>query len=93
MPRPCRARHDYDVGYLGYGIDGHYGWLNATAMTYGLLGRERQGTFTDRPERLQAWFAAAELSVDSDYRRWRLSLLHASATPTRVISVRPDSTV
>jgi hypothetical protein len=73
-----RARHDYDVGYLGYGVDGHFGWLNATAMTYGLLGRERQGTFTDLSERLQAWFAAAELSVDSDYRRWRLSLLHAS---------------
>jgi hypothetical protein len=73
-----RARHDYDVGYLGYGVDGHFGWLNATAMTYGLLGRERQGTFTGMSERLQAWFAAAELSVDSDYRRWRLSLLHAS---------------
>jgi hypothetical protein len=73
-----RARHDYDVAYLGYGIDGHYGWLNATAMTYGLLGRERQGTFANTPERLQAWFAATELSVDSDFRRWRLSLLHAS---------------
>ncbi len=73
-----RARHDYDVAYLGYGIDGHFGWLNATAMSYGLLGRERQGTFADAPERLQAWFAATELSVDSDFKRWRLSLLHAS---------------
>ena len=73
-----RSRHDYDVAYLGYGIDGHYGWLNATAMTYGLLGRERQGTFTGLSERVQAWFAATELSVDSDFRRWRLSLLHAS---------------
>jgi hypothetical protein len=73
-----RARHDYDVGYLGYGIDGHYGWLNATAMTYGELGRESQGTFNDASERLQAWFAAGELSVDRDLRRWRLSLLHAS---------------
>jgi len=73
-----RARHDYDVGYLGYGIDGHYGWLNATAVTYGELGREQQGTFNDAAENLQAWFAAAELSVDADKRRWRLSLLHAS---------------
>jgi hypothetical protein len=73
-----RARHDYDVAYLGYGIDGHFGWLNATAMTYGLFGRERQGTFTGLSERVQAWFAATELSVDSDFRRWRLSLLHAS---------------
>jgi hypothetical protein len=75
---PVRTRHDYDVAYFGYGIDGHYGWLNATAMTYGLLGRERQSTFADAPSRLQAWFAATELSVDSDSRRWRLSLLHSS---------------
>ncbi|MDB6084324.1 MAG: hypothetical protein JWN43_2205 [Gammaproteobacteria bacterium] len=73
-----RTQHDYDVAYLGYGVDGHYGRLNATAMTYGLLGHERQGTFTAAPQRVQAWFAAAELSVDSDSRRWRLSLLHAS---------------
>jgi hypothetical protein len=71
-------RHDYDVAYFGYGIDGHFGWLNATAMAYGLLGHEGQSTFTDAPSNLAAWFAAAELSVDSDNRRWRLSLLHAS---------------
>lgn len=74
----ARMRHDYDVVYLGYGIDGHFGWLNATAMTYGLLGRERQSTFTDAPSTLEAWFAATELSMDSDNKRWRLSLLHAS---------------
>jgi hypothetical protein len=73
-----RAPHDYDVGYLGYGIDGHYGWLNATAMTYGEFGREKQGTFNDASESLRAFFAAGELSVDRDMRRWRLSLLHAS---------------
>jgi hypothetical protein len=73
-----RAKHDYDVAYLGYGIDGHRGWLNVTAVTYGMLGREAQGTFIDDAERLQAWFAAAELSVDADFRRWRLSLLHAT---------------
>lgn len=75
---PARMRHDYDVAYFGYGIDGHFGWLNATAMAYGLLGRERQSTFTDAPSTVAAWFAATELSVDSDNRRWRLSLLHAS---------------
>ncbi len=73
-----RARHDYDVLYFGYGVDGHYRRLNATAMTYGLAGREAQGTFVDAPVRLQAWFAAAELSMDFDAKRWRLSLLHAS---------------
>jgi hypothetical protein len=72
------AAHDYDVGYLGYGFDGHFGWLNATAMVYGLSGHERQSPFTGVAAQVRAWFAASEWSVDSDRRRWRLSLLHAS---------------
>jgi hypothetical protein len=74
----ARAKHDYDVGYFGYGIDGHLGRLNATAMTYGLLGNEKQATFNAGSARVQSWFAASEWSVDFDRRRWRLSLLHAS---------------
>ena len=74
----ARVAHDYDVGYVGFGIDGHFGWLNATAMAYGLAGRERQATFTGAAAQVRAWFAASEWSVDSDRRRWRLSMLHAS---------------
>jgi hypothetical protein len=73
-----RTQHDYDVGYLGYGIDGHFGRLNATAMSYVLAGKEKHATFTGSQARVQAWFAAGELSVDFDRQRWRLSLLHAS---------------
>jgi hypothetical protein len=54
------------------------GRLNLTAMVYGSLGREREATFTGEPARVQGWFAASELSFDSDWRRWRLSLLHSS---------------
>ncbi len=72
------APHDYDVGYAGYGVDGHVGRLNATAMLYGLLGNEKQATFTGMPARVQAWFSAVEWSVDVNRQRWRLSLLHAS---------------
>jgi hypothetical protein len=72
------AMHDFDVGYMGVGVDGHLGWLNVTAMSYGLFGHEDQGTFTGQSTQVQAWFATTDLSIDSDWRRYRLSLLHAS---------------
>jgi hypothetical protein len=73
-----KAPHDYDVAYLGYGLDGHFGRLNATAVVYGLGGREQRGTFVDESTQVRALFAADELSVDFDWRRIRLSMLHAS---------------
>jgi hypothetical protein len=73
-----KTQHDYDVAYLGYGLDGHFGRLNATAMIYGLGGRERRGTFVDESTQVRALFAADELSVDFDWRRVRLSMLHSS---------------
>ena len=42
-----RTRHDYAVAYFGYGIDGHYGWLNATAMT--ALGPSSIGSLAGSP--------------------------------------------
>lgn len=72
------ARHNYDVAYGGYGIDGHLGRLNATAVAYGMVGHEATGTFGQSGATIEAWFAASELSMDFDWRRLRLSLLHAS---------------
>jgi hypothetical protein len=73
-----KAPHDYDVAYLGYGMDGHFGRLNATAVVYGLGGREQRGTFVDESTQVRSLFAADELSVDFDWRRIRLSMLHSS---------------
>lgn len=73
-----RTPHGYDVAYLGYGLDGHFGRLNATAMVYGLGGREQRGTFVDQSTQVRSLFAADELSVDFDWRRVRLSMLHSS---------------
>ena len=75
---PIEAPHEYDVGYVGYALDGHVGRLNTTVVAYGLGGREQRGTFVDRSTDIRATFAAAELSADFDWRRIRLSLLHAS---------------
>jgi hypothetical protein len=75
---PIKAPHDYDVAYVGYSLDGHFGRLNSTAAVYGLVGSERRGTFVDQSTQVRALFAADELSMDFDWRRVRLSMLHAS---------------
>jgi hypothetical protein len=69
---------NYDVGYLGLNGDGHFGRVNLSASAYIALGEETAGTFTGRPSDIRAWFAAAEASMDFDWIRPRLSLLHAS---------------
>ncbi len=72
-----RAR-DYDVAYLGYNGDGHFGRLNLTASAYFAFGEDRDSIFTNRPARIRAWFVAAEPAMDFDWVRVRLSGLYAS---------------
>lgn len=72
-----RAR-DYDVVYLGYSLDGHFGRINLTSVNYLALGRDRNNIFTGQPANIRAFFAAAEPSIDFNWIRWRLSALYAS---------------
>jgi len=72
------ARHDYDVVYLGYSVDGHIGTFNLTGSAYEVLGREAEGVFTGTLSKVQATFAAVELSRDFDWIRIRASGLYAS---------------
>jgi hypothetical protein len=72
------AAHNYHVVYLGYGVDGHLGRVNLTALAYGVFGREQGGTFGAADARVSAGFAAFELSRDYDWTRVRLSGLYAS---------------
>jgi hypothetical protein len=69
---------DYDVVYLGYNADGRIGRLNLTASAYYALGQDRNSFFTGRKADIRAFFAAAELSYDHDWMRFRLSGLYAS---------------
>lgn len=69
---------DYDVVYLGYNGDGHFGRLNLTASFYYALGDESRGTFTRKSSDIRAWFAAAEASLDFDWIRARASILYAT---------------
>jgi hypothetical protein len=69
---------DYDVTYLGYNGDGHFGRVNLTSSLYWAFGEESSGPFRDAPGDIAAAFAAAEASVDFDWTRARASLLWAS---------------
>ncbi|MXO91848.1 hypothetical protein [Pontixanthobacter aquaemixtae] len=69
---------DYDAFYLGYNADGRIGRINISASAYGVFGEDRNSFFTDRPADIRAFFAAAELSYDRDWARFRLSGAYAS---------------
>ena len=73
-----RAR-DYEVTYLGYNGDGHFGRWNLSVSAYGALGEEDLGTFTDQQGDIRAFFTAAEASRDFDWIRARGTLVYASA--------------
>jgi len=70
--------HSYEVVYLGYNGDGHFGRTNATASFYYATGHEQPGIFTYQRVDISAAFAAMEVSRDFDWIRARLSLLYAT---------------
>jgi hypothetical protein len=72
-----RARN-YDVVYLGYGIDGRIGRMNISAQAYGAFGEDRNNIFTSKPANIRSYFFAAEPSYDIDWIRLRGAVLYAS---------------
>ena len=69
---------NYDATYLGYSGDGHFGRMNLSTSIYYLTGRETNTRFDNATNDIDAWFAAAEASVDFDWIRLRLSGLYGS---------------
>ncbi|WP_193187948.1 hypothetical protein [Nisaea sediminum] len=69
---------NYDVGYVGYNGDGHFGRLNLTTSVYYAFGSNRNSQFTNEATDISAFFAAAEPSIDFDWVRLRGSLVYAS---------------
>jgi hypothetical protein len=78
-PLGRQAPRNYDVVYLGYNGDGHFGRINLTSSIYYALGKESHGTFVAEGTDISALFAATELSMDFDWVRARVSLLYGSA--------------
>ena len=69
---------DYDVFYIGYNADGRVGRINITGSAYYAFGEDRNSFFTSQEANISAYFAAAELSYDRDWMRFRLSGAYAS---------------
>ncbi|MBL4773320.1 MAG: hypothetical protein JKX98_06890, partial [Alcanivoracaceae bacterium] len=69
---------EYDVTYLGYNGDGHFGRLNLTTSAYYAYGDESHGVFTEESADIRAYFLAAEASIDFDWIRLSASLLYGS---------------
>jgi hypothetical protein len=69
---------EYDVSYLGYAGDGHWGRLNVSLQAYYAFGEENRAVFSDRKSDIGAGMLAAEFSVDADWKRWRWSFMYAS---------------
>lgn len=69
---------EYDVWYLGYNGDGHFGRLNLTTSFYAAFGEEEDAVFSGRESDIEAFFFAAEPSMDFDWIRARLSFLYGS---------------
>jgi hypothetical protein len=68
----------YDVTYLGYNGDGHFGRHNVSMSTYFAVGTEDSSVFTDAESDIGAFFAAIEYSRDYDWMRARFSALYGS---------------
>ncbi len=68
---------EYDVTYIGYNGDGHFGRINLTVSGYAAVG-DNTALFTGRNNRIEAGFFAAEAGVDFDWIRTRLSVAWAS---------------
>jgi hypothetical protein len=73
-----RFPRDYDVTYFGYSGDGHFDRVNLTTSLYYAYGRQDSTREQGAEETVSAYFAAAEMSMDFDWFRPRLSLLLAS---------------
>ncbi|MFK8021398.1 MAG: hypothetical protein AB8B86_16670 [Pseudomonadales bacterium] len=69
---------EYDVGYIGYNGDGHFGRLNLTTSLYAAFGEVDKGVFSNEKSDIQAMFFAAEASMDFDWIRPRFSVLYGS---------------
>jgi hypothetical protein len=70
--------HKYNVTYLGFNGDGHFGRFNLTHSFYYAIGRDSANEITDQPAEIRSFFIALEPSYDIDYIRVRGSFLYAS---------------
>lgn len=70
--------HSVKAYYAGIGGDGHIGGLNITHQIYQAFGTDELNGIAGKETKINAQFAAIELSVDKNWWRPRVSLVFAS---------------
>ena len=79
-PEPVGRVKPHSIRAYYYGItgDGHIGKLNLTHAFYQVLGHDNFNPIAARKVDINAQMAAAELSLDRDWLRYRVSFFYAS---------------
>lgn len=70
--------HHYQVTYLGYTGDGHFGRWNLSSSSYLAIGQDSRHPIAQKRQDILAGFHASELSRDFDWVRVRGNFLIAS---------------
>jgi len=69
--------HAIKVGYLGFSGDGHLGRVNLSHSYYFAFGHDERNQIAGRRVQVRSNMAAAELSFDKDYLRFKSSFFFA----------------
>jgi len=70
--------HNLDVCYLGLASNGHIGRYNIMTQLYWAFGRDSMNPIANRGQDIRAGMAAAELSYDRDWARFRTSFFYST---------------
>jgi len=77
-PAGVFQEHRVQTVYLGAAGDGHIDRFNVSHAAYWVLGRDSLNPLAGRDQFISAQMAAAEISYDRDWARFRLSGFYAS---------------
>ena len=85
--------HEIRAAYLGWTGNGHFGPINVNHAFYEALGADSLNAIAGRPVTINAQMAAAEISMDRDWVRYKVSpRFTRPATEIRGTAARPGST-
>jgi hypothetical protein len=70
--------HEIRAAYLGWTGNGHFGRINVNHAFYEALGTDSLNPIAGRRVTINAQMAAAEVSIDKDWVRYKLSAFYAS---------------
>jgi hypothetical protein len=70
--------HEIRAAYLGWAGNGHFGPINVSHVFYQALGTDSLNPIAGRPVTINAQMAAAEVSIDRDWVRYKVSAFYAS---------------